>query len=378
MDSNQPQTKPKRSRAQETLAESYPALEAEWDYVRNGDLLPTQVSPGSSKKVWWTCFACGHSWQAIINNRAKRGSGCPACSGRVPRSGQNDVASRYPQLMLDWDYENNPGLDPTRLMRSNNVRVAWRCHTCGTQWRTSLVTRTLHDAGCPACRDRERVEMGNLLILRYPDVAAEWDYSRNLGIDVQTVAQYSDLIVWWRCRDCDHEYQARVRNRTNGHTGCPRCAQEKIARRAVASFAEQGFPIRIGVTCDKGTNQVFSGLGRCGCIDVFELQGEWDAAFFGLRGEDLPRGVGQVPTLRLVEEIDTTGMKRESIVHTLDSRRITHFITGELGGNAMLSLASTGTLCFYDVTGDVMTCAQELLTGSLRGKRLKRARIQRL
>ncbi len=388
-----------------SLSQAHPELEAEWDYEKNGDLLPTEVSSGSSKKVWWLCAKCGHSWEAYINNRANKGSGCPVCAGRVPKQGVNDVATLYPELMLDWDYEANENLDPTTLMRTNSSRVYWKCHVCGNQWVSSLVTRTLHDTGCPVCRDRERAEKGNLLAIRYPDVASEWNFARNVGIDIMTVAQYSDMSVWWRCRECGHEFQARVRNRTNGHTGCPKCASQKNVRQSVKSFSEQGFPLRIGVTYDKETQDVFSGLGRCGLIHVYELEQDWDRTRMGLAGEGgssaagsasahVPSASGaaaasaaspatavqtpQVPRIKLVEQIDTTGMKREGIMRTLEIKRITHFITGELGGNAMLSLASTATLCFYNVSGNAERRIKDLLVGKLQGKFLERAKVRKV
>ena len=365
-----------------SLSQAHPELEAEWDYAKNGDLLPTEVSSGSSKKVWWTCAKCGHSWEAYINNRANRGSGCPVCAGRVPKQGVNDVATLYPKLMLDWDYDENKNLDPTSLMRTNTSRVYWKCHVCGNQWISSLVTRTLHDTGCPVCRDRERAEKGNLLAIRYPDVASEWNFARNVGIDIMTVAQYSDMSVWWRCRECGHEFQARVRNRTNGHTGCPKCASQKNVRQSVKSFSEQGFPLRIGVTYDVETQDVFSGLGRCGLIRVYELEQDWDRTRMGLAGECGSSTIAgqplQAPDIKLVEQIDTTGMKREGIMRTLEIKRITHFITGELGGNAMLSLATTATLCFYDVSGNAEQRIKDLLVGKLHGKFLERAKVRKV
>jgi len=40
-----------------------PGLAAQWNPVKNGDLTPGAVTPGSGKKVWWLCEK-GHEWQA--------------------------------------------------------------------------------------------------------------------------------------------------------------------------------------------------------------------------------------------------------------------------------------------------------------------------
>lgn len=55
-------------------------LAKEWHPILNGDLLPSMVSKGSGKKVWWKCGQ-GHEWQAEINSRNK-GAGCPYCRKR--------------------------------------------------------------------------------------------------------------------------------------------------------------------------------------------------------------------------------------------------------------------------------------------------------
>lgn len=61
------------------LATTHPLLADQWNYVKNGDLKPTELSAGSGKKVWWVCPKCGYEWQATINNRSN-GTGCPNCA----------------------------------------------------------------------------------------------------------------------------------------------------------------------------------------------------------------------------------------------------------------------------------------------------------
>ena len=48
--------------------------------TKNGNLKPKDVTPGTQKKVWWTCKK-GHEWRAKIYSR-NGGNGCPYCSGR--------------------------------------------------------------------------------------------------------------------------------------------------------------------------------------------------------------------------------------------------------------------------------------------------------
>ena len=60
------------------LSTTHPEIAAEWDYERNGELEPTNVVAGSSKRVWWRCPE-GHEWQAVIYRRKAGGGSCPVC-----------------------------------------------------------------------------------------------------------------------------------------------------------------------------------------------------------------------------------------------------------------------------------------------------------
>ena len=67
------------------LATLDPAIAAQWDQERNGNLTPEMVTAGSAKRVWWRCDQ-GHVWKTKIYVRTGRQrSGCPVCAGRVSR-----------------------------------------------------------------------------------------------------------------------------------------------------------------------------------------------------------------------------------------------------------------------------------------------------
>lgn len=59
------------------LATLRPDIAQTWNYKRNGEALPSQVTVYSNKKYWWVCEK-GHEWEAKVCNRAN-GRACPEC-----------------------------------------------------------------------------------------------------------------------------------------------------------------------------------------------------------------------------------------------------------------------------------------------------------
>ena len=138
-----------------SLQASHPELAAEWHPTRNRELNPADVSPGSKHRAWWCCAACGHQWQAAVNNRA-RGSGCPVCGLKRRARTQSEVeparslAVRHPEIAAELHPQRNPGIDPLGLGARSSLKLWWRCASCGHEWETAVSTRT-DGSGCPAC-----------------------------------------------------------------------------------------------------------------------------------------------------------------------------------------------------------------------------------
>ena len=123
----------------------------QWDYEKNLSLSPEQCTFASGKKVWWKCEK-GHSWDALISNRTKAKQGCPYCSGHRILAGFNDLASQYPDLLKEWDYEKNHPLIPSEIHSGSSKKVWWKCSICGKSWERSVIGRTIYNTdGCRSC-----------------------------------------------------------------------------------------------------------------------------------------------------------------------------------------------------------------------------------
>lgn len=133
-----------------------PDLVEEWDYEKNTDVEPTQVSKGSGKVVWWKCKK-GHSWKAEINGRNK-GAGCPICGiekgqkRRIENSIKNKKCSLQemsPELSNEWHPNKNGELRPSQVTNFSKKKVWW-LGKCGHEWEAVIGNRS-RGAGCPYC-----------------------------------------------------------------------------------------------------------------------------------------------------------------------------------------------------------------------------------
>lgn len=199
-----------------------PDLLKQWDGEKNGALAPTDVGRYSTRKVWWRCGA-GHSWLAMISNRAK-GNGCPVCSGRMVVAGVNDLAARRPELLTQWHPTKNQGLSPHGLACNSRQQVWWQCEK-GHQWQAPVASR-YRGNGCPICSNRKIVAGINDLATVAPDLAAQWDREKNGDLTPDQLGPSSAKKVWWRCEQ-GHLWRSAVLNRYQG-CGCPVCSCRQI------------------------------------------------------------------------------------------------------------------------------------------------------
>lgn len=79
------------------LMSTHPNLSQEWDY-ENNTLVPDQVSYGSRYIAGWKC-AEGHIWEAKVNDRTAKKSGCPYCLLSSQRSQAEKEITNYLQKL---------------------------------------------------------------------------------------------------------------------------------------------------------------------------------------------------------------------------------------------------------------------------------------
>jgi len=206
-----------------SLAEANPALAAQWHPTKNAPLTPADVSPYSTRKVWWLCEQ-GHEWEAFIGNRS-RGAGCPYCKGLLPIAGENDLATLHPVLLAEWAYDLNGAIRPEFVSPGSSKKVWWRCKTCHLAWEANPDNRTRKKQGCPFCSGHRLVPGKNDLLSMAPQIATQYHPTLNT-IPVEKVFRKSPGKCWWLCEQ-GHEWEASPNSRAAGN-GCPTCKNKRV------------------------------------------------------------------------------------------------------------------------------------------------------
>lgn len=254
-----------------------PELAREWNYNKNGDLKPEDVTANNGKKVWWICNK-GHEWQAKIYHR-NNGSGCPVCHSERNTSlpefallyylRQNGIEvihsykeygyeldiyipARHIAIEFDgyfWhkkktqkDLEKNrqcekdgvklyrireglPSLNDSSIdyvIQKNHEDISSAFDSILYEIVGMSVDIDLNRDAIAIENLREYIEKENSILFTNPEVAREWNYERNGKLRPEHVLPKSGKKVWWKCSK-GHEWQAVIGSRIQG-TGCPYCA----------------------------------------------------------------------------------------------------------------------------------------------------------
>lgn len=218
-----------------SVQELAPELIKEWDFKKNGELKPDMIAGGSSQSVYWVCSTCGYNWEATIYSRVKSHTGCPKCAGFVFEKGVNDLKTKNPELLVDWDYEGNSknNIFPDEIMYNSGKKVKWRCHICGYRWSIAVGARTVKGNGCIKCGYKAGKELKRKRILEKqgcivnPLLLKEWDYEKNseMGLFPEELPPGSNKSAYWICSECGYKWKAPIARRNKG-AGCRKCADK--------------------------------------------------------------------------------------------------------------------------------------------------------
>lgn len=188
--------------------------------------LISEIYENSDKDLHWKCLKeeCSEvfesNWKAISQNR-----GCGFCHGlQVGLS--NCLATKNPELASEWNLTLNGDLTPYDVTENSKQEVYWQCpnnpkHT----WKAKISDRNSKNSGCPYCNNKLPCEDHNLLIVN-PKLCEEWNYIKN-DKKPEEYLPHSKKSVWWKCKECGHEWKAQIDSRNGMNSGCPSCNEPK-------------------------------------------------------------------------------------------------------------------------------------------------------
>lgn len=206
------------------LLTTQPELAKQWNYKRNGQVTPYNITAGSEKKVWWICEN-GHEWKAQIKSRKTRN--CPYCSHKKA-SAEYNLFKDNPKLCKEWDYDRN-NKNPKQYTPNTKSYVWWKCKN-GHSWRASIIDRNKGGNGCPYCSGFLPTAENNLFV-KNPLLSMQWDYEKNKKLPMD-YTPFSNKKVWWVCPKCGRKWEAQINDRNR------RFANSKLCSHCSMSYGE--------------------------------------------------------------------------------------------------------------------------------------------
>jgi hypothetical protein len=143
-----------------------PDLVEEWIEEENGPILDYPM--GSHKMVKWKCKKCGKISEAEVRSRTIYNHGCKYCNGPYCNTGVNDLKTKCPWLLDEWDKEGNAPVLPENVSFMSNTKYKWICKDCNHRWETAPCYRCgSRHSGCPRCAREYRISVPEKAVYHY-------------------------------------------------------------------------------------------------------------------------------------------------------------------------------------------------------------------
>lgn len=214
------------------LETKHPAIAQQWHPTKNS-LTPAEVVFGSARKVWWQCSR-EHEWQAPIESRVWKKTGCSVCSNKKVLAGFNDLKTKYPKIAQQWHPTRNDSLLPSAVLFGSHKKVWWLCDK-GHEWETTVSKRTSMQRGCHVCSGQKVVTGLNDFATTHPELASEWHPIKNGMLVPEKMIGAGVKKVWWQCKQ-GHEWETSVNARKSKGRNCPYCSNQRVLQ-GVNDFA---------------------------------------------------------------------------------------------------------------------------------------------
>ncbi len=150
---------------------------------------------------------------------------------------KDKLIDKYPDIANEFNIDKNPCFDVNKLTCGSHKKIWWIC-VKNHEWKQSVAKRVRNcDPECSKCKEEQYLEI-NALFVKFPNLALEWNYEKNVGIDPKTLSFGVDLKVWWKCKEENsHEWYAKISARTcKKASGCPCCFGRTVTKETSLGF----------------------------------------------------------------------------------------------------------------------------------------------
>ena len=174
------------------LFEEKPKIKEYYNFKKNIGIDYRRLTPGSGQLIWLKCPVCGYEWQTEVRHF----TGCNCCAGNVIMPGFNDVATLFPELLLDFDPTLNPGINLSEEPFSSAKVVTWVCHKCGHKWTAQIYSRIAHEGSRKYVTMCKKCMVFKTRQEKHPEVFQYLDLTKNTPYEIA-----SDGKLEFKCPD---------------------------------------------------------------------------------------------------------------------------------------------------------------------------------
>lgn len=125
----------------------------------------------------------------------------------------------HPHLAEEWDYTKND-TTPEEISKGSHLEAYWT-GSCGHSWQQVVYNRAGLGSECAICSGRETLSGFNDLATLYPDLAVEWNASKN-GIAADKASVRGHKKFWWVCPH-NHDWECSLAQRIHKGITCGVC-----------------------------------------------------------------------------------------------------------------------------------------------------------
>ena len=210
-----------------------------WHPTKNGKIKPRDVMKSVSNKYWFKCHTCDHDLELLLSNVSK-GQWCAYCckpcqklcgNKKCNHCFKNSFASH--DKAKYWNTTKNNDIHPWNVVLNSERKYWFDCSKCCHSFEMGL-DKITSGCWCPYCCKpcKNLCESDNCKHCFKNSFASHekskfWHPNKNIGLKPRDIHLNSTNISWFKCPDCNHDFDKVTYSIMNGHW-CPFCSNQRL------------------------------------------------------------------------------------------------------------------------------------------------------